>query len=96
MAPKTAPKLSTSPLKLKTNGVYAVRLKRMPCPPRPWQPHFPTLPPRPHTQPTLLEHDSLVVLRPQVVVASPSPRLLPAASGDVSISGVMFFLSKNF
>ena len=36
VVPKTVPKFSTLPLKFLINGVCAVQLKCMLCPPRPW------------------------------------------------------------
>ena len=70
VAPKTAPKSSTSPLKLQIDDVYSVQLKLPHCVPRHWKPPLPTQLPWPHSWPPLLELDSLVVLRPQVVFAS--------------------------
>ena len=87
--PKTAPKLSTSPLKLQIYDVYSGRLKFLPQPPRPWWPPLHPQPPRPFHWTLLLELGFLVVLRPRVVVSS--PLLFPTSGGVVSVSVVMNF-----
>ena len=91
VVPKNAPKSSTYPLKFRIDDVYSGWLKRPPRPPRPWLPLLLPQPHWPRPRPTLLVLDSLVVSRPQVVVASPCDPLLPASGGSVSVSGVDVF-----
>ena len=89
VVPKTAPKLSTSPLKLQIYDVYSGRLKFLPQPPRPYWPPLHPQPPWPFHWTLLLELGFLVVLRPRVVVAS--PLLFPTSGGVVSVFVVMNF-----
>ena len=91
VVPKTITKSSNSPLRFQSDEFYFWRLKRPPCSPHPW---WTLLPPQltlPRNQPPLIVLDFLVVLWPPVVVASPSPPLLPTADESASISGVMNF-----
>ena len=95
VAPTTATKTSTSSLKFQIDDLCDGRLKRPLHPPIPWGPLLPPQPPRPLSRPLLLLLDYLVFLWPLVVVASPSPPLLPTAGGDVSVSGVIKFFLNN-
>ena len=91
VVPKTAPKSSASPLKLRIYDVYAGRLKRLPCPPCTcWLLHSPQLN-WPFPRPPLFELDYIMVSWPQVVVVSPPPPLLLADGGTISVSGVIMF-----
>ena len=91
VVPNTSLKSSNYSLKFRIDDVYDVWLKCPPCPPRPWWLPLPPQPPWSRPQPPLLELDSLMVSKPQMVVASPSLPLLPAAGGSVSIYGVITF-----
>ena len=88
VAPKTAPKSSTSNLKFLIDDVYAGWLKVPPRPKRPWWPHLLVQPHRPRPRPPLLELDSLVLEALVIVASLPYPSFLPAAGEAVSISGV--------
>ena len=91
VVPKTAPKSSNSPLKFRIYDVYSGRLNIPTCPSRPWWPLLPTRPHRRCPWPPLLVFDFLIFLWAWVVVVSPSPPLVPAAGGAVSVSGSMTF-----
>ena len=93
VVPKTAPKLSTSPLKFLIDDVHAGRLKLPPRPPRTWWPPLIVWPPWPRPLPPLLELNSLVSAAQVIVASLLSQPLIPVAGEAVSVSVVIVVYS---